>query len=246
MQNSLWSSLLQARHYYAIASSLGTYSNPIDGLRRYLLNSGEYPVKIGIRTPIGEIRPTLFHPDDMLTTNLVFCRRDYAALSDVRCVVDLGSNIGLSVLYFLSRNRYCRVWAYEPVPQNIQRFRLNVADFANRIMFEEVAVSNVSGVVEFGTEPTGIYGGIGQMTGNIISVPCRHINDVLTDVLAQNSVIDILKIDIEGCEIPAFEAISPELLARIRVVYLEGYPPPHYGFSQRGNVARLDTKTVHK
>ena len=38
-----------------------------------------------------------------------------------RAVIDLGSNIGISALYFLTRNADCRVWLYEPVPRNVER-----------------------------------------------------------------------------------------------------------------------------
>lgn len=238
MQHSLWNNLIKRQHYAAVWASLRVYSNPADGLYRYLFHTGKYPAQIGLRTPIGEVRPTLYHRDDMLTANLVFCREDYAAREDISCVVDLGSNIGLSVLYFMTRNRRCRVWAYEPVPQNIVRLKHNLEGF-DRFVLEETAVANVSGTVQFGVEPTGIYGGIGVAGGDSISVSCRHINDVLEQVLSREQVIDILKLDIEGSEITTFEAIAPAFLSRIHVVYLEGFPPPQYGFTQRGGVAKL-------
>ncbi len=43
-----------------------------------------------------------------------------------RVVVDIGSNIGISALYFLTRNPACRCWLYEPVPRNVERLRANL------------------------------------------------------------------------------------------------------------------------
>lgn len=238
MQHSFWKNVAKPQHYFAVWSSLTVYTNPIDGLYRYLFHTGKYPATIGLRTPIGRVEPTLFHRDDILTTNLVFCRQDYRAGEEIRCVVDAGANIGLSALYFATRNKHCRVWAYEPVPRNIQRFLQNLAGF-DRVTLFPTAVGTVNGTVQFGVESTGIYGGIDAALEGTITVQCRHINDVIEDILSECSQIDILKLDIEGLEVPTFEAIDPEFLRRIGIVYLEGFPPRQYGFSQRGNVAKL-------
>ncbi len=42
---------------------------------------------------------------------------------DISVVVDFGSNIGISALYFLTRNQDIKVYLFEPVPQNILRLK---------------------------------------------------------------------------------------------------------------------------
>jgi hypothetical protein len=84
------------------------YPDFTENLKRYLTARGEYPYSIRIKTPTGTIRPTLYTHDDILTVNEIFCREDYAADERVNVAVDVGSNIGISALYFLTRNHTSR------------------------------------------------------------------------------------------------------------------------------------------
>jgi FkbM family methyltransferase len=76
-------------------------------------------------------------------------------------VVDVGSNIGLSALYFLTRPSRPYCFLYEPDPRNTARLRDNVARFADRWELAEAAVAARPGRVRFATEPTGRYGRVG-------------------------------------------------------------------------------------
>jgi hypothetical protein len=90
---------------------------------------------------------------------------------------------------------------------------------------EPAAVGPTEGIVDFAREETGRYGSIDSSGANLIRVPCRAINDVLTDVLEQEEAIDLLKIDTEGLEPATVASIRPELLARIGTVYFESTTP---------------------
>ena len=70
-----------------------------------------------MRTPAGVVAPTLHSSHDMFTVNEVFCREDYACGPGIRTVVDVGSNIGISALYFLTRD------AGVPLPGSTSRCR---------------------------------------------------------------------------------------------------------------------------
>jgi FkbM family methyltransferase len=135
--------------------------------------------------------------------------------------VDIGSNIGISALFFLTRNDHSRCHLYEPVPENVKRLRDNLAGFEDRYDLHEAAVADRAGRVEFGVEPTGRYGGIGINYERSIEVDCLEINRVLEDVLEREGEIDLLKLDIEGMELLTVRAIRPELLRRIGIVYFE-------------------------
>jgi FkbM family methyltransferase len=152
----------------------------------------------------------------------VFCRLDYAAPPDVGVVVDLGSNIGISALYFLTRNPHCRCRLFEPVARNVERLRENLAGFEGRYELTEAAVWDRAGTVTFGVEPSGRYGGIGVPAAESIEVPCLEINDVLE----REPSIDVLKVDTEGAEVATVAAIRPDLQARIRLIYLETMDRP--------------------
>ena len=113
-------------NYVALWNMARLYPRGTSTLCRYLFGIGKYPTRLPVRTPLGMISPTLFSHHDLLTLNEVFCRRDYPADGRTRVVVDLGSNIGLSALYFLTRNETIRAYLFEPVPSNLSRLRDNL------------------------------------------------------------------------------------------------------------------------
>jgi FkbM family methyltransferase len=212
---------LRGRNYQALWRMRRVYPRPIDSARRYFLGWGDYPYACPLRTPLGIVAPTLFTLHDMWTVNEVFCRRDYGDDRSARTVVDIGSNIGISALYFLTRNRECRVWLYEPVPRNIERLRANLAGYEDRYTAQESAVAPAAGRVSFGVEDSGRYGGIGVQTGRTIEVRTTGINEALGEVLESIPAIDVLKIDTEGTELEILGAVRPELLRKVRTAYLE-------------------------
>ncbi len=235
--------ILSPRHYVAFANSFRVYRRPVENLRRYVLGGGEYPYTCGLRTPIGTVPVTAHHPDDMRTVNEVFCRHDYAASADVRVVLDLGSNIGVSGLYFLTRNAVARCYLFEPDPRNLAKLRTNLAGYEERYVLSECAVSDADGYVDFGIEPTGRYGTIGTYHSETIRVLGRDINGVLEDVLEREARIDILKLDVEGTETRILRAIRAELLDRIALIYAEvprgALELPGFSQSRRGSVVRF-------
>lgn len=238
------------RHYQALLGMAAVYANPLRELRHYLLRSGAYPRILKVRTPLGSQPITLHSPDDLLTVNEIFCRHDYEASKGVRVVVDFGSNIGVSALYFLTRNPWSKVFLHEPVPSNNQRLTKNLEAFTGRYRLTETCVGTTDGEVEFGVEPTGRYGGIGISTGRTERFPVRDVNSLLRDVFEQPGVdrIDILKTDIEGFDVEVLRHIRREYLDRIDLIYAElphGFPLPGFTYSQRGMIVcwkREDSK----
>jgi FkbM family methyltransferase len=215
------SEILQPSNYVALWRMLRRYRAPGRNLARYLLGRGDYPYRCAVRTPRGEAAPITYSAQDMLTMNEVFCREDYAAGPELGVAVDIGSNIGLSALYFLTRNDHSRCHLYEPVPENVRRLRDNLIGLEDRYELQEAAVADRAGRVGFGVEPTGRYGGIGLAYERSIEVDCLEINQVLEAVLEREGAIDLLKLDIEGMELQTVRAIRPELLRGIGVVYFE-------------------------
>ncbi len=254
----VWRSLGQARHYRALANMARVYPRPVDALARYVLGRGGYPARVDVRTPAGRVRPRLYTRHDMLTLNEVFCRLDYELAGPARVVVDVGSNIGLSALYFLTRpsRPFCDL--YEPDPRHVARLRDNLAGHADRWELAEAAVGARGGRVRFSTEPTGRYGRVetggapagapAADAGAALDVDCLAINDVLERALARAGEIDLVKIDTEGLELDTVRAMDPALLRRVRHVALEAEPdaPLHPAlFTQRqyGSVCRLARRT---
>jgi FkbM family methyltransferase len=231
-------------NWAALARMPWRYPRFAESAWRYLTGRGEYPYRCQVRTPEGTAAATLFSPDDMVTMNEVFCREDYRAGPGREVVVDIGSNIGISALYFLTRAPSTRCLLYEPVPRNVERLRLNLAGFEGRYEVEQVAVADIAGSFPFATEPAGRYGGLDRREGERITVRVRHVNDVLEQALACEGSIDVLKLDTEGAEERTLRAIRADLLGSIGTIYLETDRPdaielPGFEHSFRCDTLRL-------
>ncbi|MEI2779518.1 MAG: FkbM family methyltransferase [Tetrasphaera sp.] len=219
------SAAFRPRNYVALARMLRTFADPADALRRYVTSRGEFPWTARLRTPLGPIALTIPHPHDVRTLNEVFCRQDYGS-ERPRVVVDIGGNIGLTAVYFLTRRPDSRVYVFEPVPNNLNTLRANVSAFADRCVVSEQAVGVTGGVAEFLVEPVGRYGGLREYTRGdydftVISVPCLTIADALRQVLHTEGSIDLVKIDTEGSEEALVAAIPDDVWPRIGEVAYE-------------------------
>jgi FkbM family methyltransferase len=214
-------SIFEPQHYAALLGMVRRYPDFAGLARRYFVGGGSYPYACRIRTPTGTIAPVLHSQHDVVTVHEIFGREDYRAGTEVGVVVDIGSNIGISLLYFLTRNDTSRCYAFEPVPRNVMRLRANLAGYEERYTLQEVAVASFSGEVNFTIEPTGRYGGIGVPGREQISLKARAVSEVLDEILAREDTIDVLKLDTEGLELETLHSIPDEQLSRIRTIYFE-------------------------
>ncbi len=211
----------QKKHYVALFHMLMVCPGFPDVFRRYLTNSGTYPCDIRLRTPVGVVSVTLYSYHDLLTINEIFCRQDYRS-DNLSVAVDIGANIGISALYFLTRNTRSRVYLYEPVPTNLERLEKTLQAYKGRYHVTEAAVADKSGTVEFAIEPSGRYGTMHSRPGDPhIQVLCQDINTVLADVLAIEPKIDVLKLDTEGFEEATVAAIHAKYFNRIGEIFYE-------------------------
>jgi FkbM family methyltransferase len=217
--------LFEPSNYRAALAIPRVSTQPLRFARAYFLGGGEYPSRCPVRTPIGVIAPTVYSHHDVFTVNEVFCRGDYRLPAAAEVIVDIGSNIGISALYFLTRSPAVRVECFEPDPRNAARLRENLAAHEGRFALHEEAVGDRDGMLRFGREGTGRYGAIGFSSGDEIEVRCRHVNSVLGELLERERRIDFLKIDTEGIERETVAAIDRDLLARIGAIVFETHEP---------------------
>jgi FkbM family methyltransferase len=236
--------LVGHQHYIAAYNMLHVYEDPVDAFRRYLFRAGSYPHEVVLRTPIGKIRLKAFTPDDLLTINEIFCRGDYHSDARNHIFVDFGSNIGVSAAYFLTRSREGYVYGFEPLPQNIERLKLNLNSFNGRFSLTEGAVWTSNGSADFGWEETGRYGGLRSKSARKLTVRTFDENDILRDILARHGKIDVLKIDVEGAEGELLRYMHPDTAARIRKIFVEGHFEKNplsstHRYRQYGSIARF-------
>ena len=248
--SKFFKALTKRHHYESLFFMFLISFFPFDFFLRYFFGIGNYPKNVFLRSPVGKLKILVYSYWDVLTVNEIFFRRDYGAKKDIRVVVDLGSNIGISALYFLSRNDFVKCYLFEPDPNNIERLKDNLVNFNSRFFLKDSAIDGKEGFKKFGIDPNGRCGGLNRKSDKYIKVKCLDINKELENIIVKEGRIDILKIDIEGDEIKILEFIKKENLLKINTIYFEidysfklnnnfSYYPEIFTFSRRGETCML-------
>jgi FkbM family methyltransferase len=116
--------------------------------------------------------------------------------SGIRTIIDLGGNVGYSVLYFAAHYPNARITVWEPHPINAERLRYAVESngLVDRVEVHEAAASTENGVMYLSDEGT---------CSSIVKhldrkgFPVR-VEDFFTAIDGKH--VDLLKIDVEGAE----------------------------------------------
>lgn len=203
-------------NYKAISRFMMIHPRPVRAIVEEVFSMGRYPRTVEVRTPTGRCDVRLYSPADLSTLNLIFCRQDYYRPERLSVVVDIGANIGLSALYWLTRNNGSIVYCYEPAPISYERLLSNLHRYERRIVPHRLAVSDFSGIAQLGLEESGVYSSMDLRTANHVECQVVHINDLLETVLTRHGQVDVLKIDSEGHELRTISAIRQEFWKRIR------------------------------
>ena len=220
----------QRRHWVSLVNSFKYVRPSMEHVCDYtFMRSAGYPKDTHIKTPIGEIHVQMFVPDDRLTVNEIFCRLDYEVEPSIKTVVDFGSNVGISALYFLSRNSDAFIYLYEPNPKNVEKLQKQLANFDGRFTLNTLGVAPEAGTLTFGFEPTGRYGGAGLNYAEKLDVKVVEAEETLAEIISVRGFIDVLKVDIESLEEEVLSSLSSQTLKRIKTILLEleGDPSKH-------------------
>ncbi|ADG76476.1 methyltransferase FkbM family [Cellulomonas flavigena DSM 20109] len=179
------------------------------------------------------------HPSDLFVLREVFVDQIYAfpyrdVVGDVRRVLDVGSNVGLSPLYFSSVFPQAEVACVEPVPENLEVLEATRA--ANDLTWHVVAAAVAAEPGEVTLYPSGWWSssstsghvahareasahrpehrlGRQPVTVRAVTVP------QLLDELGWDGV-DVLKMDIEGAEAEVLAA-DADWLDRVGVLAVD-------------------------
>lgn len=238
-------SVSQPLNYYSLARAC-VYINPVDSLfRRYVLGGGEYPATVGLRTPAGVLRVRLRSTYDMLTVHEIFAWRCYPCTGNERVILDLGANIGISMLYFLSHAPDAFVIGVEPLGGNLATAEINLRSFHSRFELKSGAVMNYEGTVEFNVEETGRYSGLASRYGDRCIFHAFDIDELVSEVIERHGIIDLVKVDIEGAEGLVLQAISRKRYESIRGLAIEGDRIPWGLLAEMGYSCTSHMSGVH-
>jgi len=136
-----------------------------------------------------------------------------------RTIVDAGANCGMATLYYANRYPNAKIVAVEPEPSNYAALVKNVSAYPN-VMPIHAALWNNDGNVRLG--PTGLdstpYGKWAfQVTDAGAQVRAITMRTLIAE--AKIDAIELLKMDIEGGEIEAFE--NGDWMGGVQVIVIE-------------------------
>jgi FkbM family methyltransferase len=180
------------------------------------------PLRMRVRFPLGANALSAIVADrsELQVLREVFVRHEYALPGVVapKLIVDAGSNVGFSVLYFRSRFPAARIVAVEPDPAAFARLRENTEGLGD-VELVNAAMSDRDGDAI-------LYAGSESWAMSLIPGADRTRQEAVRAITLDSLVdelslgcIDVLKLDIEGAEIPVLT--STTVLDRVRVIVFE-------------------------
>ncbi len=164
-----------------------------------------------------------------------------------KIILDIGSNIGASIIYFHEKFPGANIFGFEPHPDTFRILQQNAGDLHGVTVFnyglgarnQRIAVP--ADQVNFGAFNT--RGSFKDRGYPAAPVECeiRRLDEVLRELgIAQ---VDLIKIDCEGAEADVFSALPDETLHRCQ--WIVGEFHDHTGFEVLGRLAphfHLDLK----
>ena len=147
----------------------------------------------------------------------IFRRENYKVdfSTDDPFIIDCGSNIGLSIIYFKNRFPKAKIIGFEPDPKIFAILKKNTARFKDLTLYNK-AVSKEKGRLSFESEG-GFSGRLNNEASgkNVIAVDAVPLSPYI------DRKVDLLKIDIEGAEYGVLQEIQPKMgmIDRIFVEY---------------------------
>jgi FkbM family methyltransferase len=166
---------------------------------------------------------------DWLVLEEIYFHGEYDSLSqldltDVRTIIDLGANVGLSVRLWRRKYPDAIVLAVEPDPENMSALHRNHgAD--PKIMTVQACIGASEGIVRL--DRSGGAWGVRMANGSTQDSGIEVQSLPLSEILRQQKIdgpIDLLKCDIEGAEAEVF-ANCADWINRVRAVVLEIHAP---------------------
>lgn len=145
--------------------------------------------------------------------------------TDLRTVVEIGTNIGVGLARIAARNPHARVYGVEADPENFALAQHNLAPFGARLLnvaaWDEETTVQLSGDRASGRETRA--GGAG-----VRALPLTQ----LLDELVGDAVVDYLYMDIEGAHQRVIQAPDTRWAERVRTIKVAGHVGTPYDEQQ--------------
>ncbi len=140
----------------------------------------------------------------------------------INTIVDLGSNVGTSIIYFLAKYPAARIYGVEPVKYCFELLTKTVGHYSNVTLEKKAAGGEDGKTVPIYIHPTGHSGSSNFF---IEGGEKEEVPTISMDALVQKyglTSIDILKVDIEGIEYEVFKNFKN--LSLVKYILVEVHP----------------------
>jgi FkbM family methyltransferase len=180
-------------------------------------------------------------------SSLVKKEFDHIRSTSPKFIIDAGANIGTSAVFFAKKYPAAKIIAVEPEDGNFKLLLKNTSSFQNITVIKAA----IWGSVEKRTVQnrfTGHWGYTVADTHNKIESTGQDINCITIDSIMKDfniEKIDLLKMDIEGCEKDVFEN-SSGWINSVSVITVELHEGICAGCRRAFYLATKDFKTFEK
>jgi FkbM family methyltransferase len=137
-----------------------------------------------------------------------------------KLILDIGSNIGASILYFQHQFPDAKIFGFEPHPETFSILRLNVAEMPSVFVFnyalgaKDMTVTVPSNGINFSAfSPQRRFRNLLDPTATV-DCQVRHAGVALKELGVTRA--ELIKIDCEGGELEIFTALPDEMLSECK------------------------------
>jgi FkbM family methyltransferase len=147
---------------------------------------------------------------------------------DAKFILDLGSNIGLTIAHFGNLYSSARIIGVEMDEQNALLCRRNIQFLKERAKVLNAAIWTEDGTVEYDDiecfqDGLSLLGSTSTKASSRKKVASICINSLLNNEVPENR-IDLVKMDIEGAEVEVLRK-NTRWAERVNVIMVECHPP---------------------
>jgi FkbM family methyltransferase len=150
-----------------------------------------------------------FYPTDGSDIGImqeIFINKEYLTKIDKpQYIFDIGSNVGISVIFFKLLYPDANIYAFEPDPVTFEKLKRNTSQFG-KVFLYNWAISNLNSDIEYYVNTESSMSSSMYKRSSfqkLIKVKSKTVSQIIKELGIPK--VDLLKFDIEGAEFVAFD-----------------------------------------
>ena len=136
----------------------------------------------------------------------IFIKKEYLTkIKSPQYIFDIGSNVGISVIFFKILYPESMIYAFEPDPTTFKKLKVNTSQF-NNVFLYNWAISNSNSDIDYYVNTESSMSSSMYKRSpfqKVIKIKSKTISSIVEELNIPK--IDLLKFDIEGAEFLAFD-----------------------------------------